>query len=238
MEGPGVKAYEVVLDWIESRILSGELVVGDVLPAERELARQLEVSRSAVREAVRALQAQGVVKSSVGAGSTGGTTITAVPAGALVRFLRLHVALARFPFADVMETRIALERLSGRLAAAHATPGDLSVMREALAQMDDAGADRVLFNDWDTALHVAIAEAAGNRLTADLTVAIRESLRLPLRESFTHVPDWDDLVRTLQADHRDIYLAISTGQAEEAADLLERHVRWAWERLRAGFPQQ
>ena len=62
---PG-RAYEVVLRWVDERILSGDLAVGDHLPAERELARQLEVGRSAVREAMRTLQAQGVVRSFVG----------------------------------------------------------------------------------------------------------------------------------------------------------------------------
>ena len=69
-----LKAYEIVLRWVEERILGGVLEVGDTLPAERELARVLDVSRAAVREAVRTLEAQGVVRSSVGAGGTGGTT--------------------------------------------------------------------------------------------------------------------------------------------------------------------
>ena len=147
------RAFEIVLAWVESRILTGELRVGDQLPPERELARLLDVSRAAVREAVRTLQAQGVVRSSVGAGGAGGTTVTAVPANALTRLLRLHVALANFVVDDVVEARIALERLSIRLACRNARASDLAEMRRAIAVMEEPGIDKPRFNDADTALH-------------------------------------------------------------------------------------
>ncbi len=232
-----MRAFEVVLAWVENRILAGELSVGDQLPAERELARQLEVSRAAVREAVRTLQAQGVVRSSVGAGGAGGTTVTAVPARALMRLLRLHVALANFAVDDVIEARIALERLSIRLATQHARASDLAEMRRAIAVMEAPDIDRPRFNDADTALHVAIAEAAGNRLAADLTVAIRESMRLPLLEAFRYVTDWEDLVDTLRSDHRALYAAIETGDADRAEALVETHIRSAWQRVSAAVVQ-
>ncbi len=227
----GLRAFEVVLAWVEGRILAGELRVGDQLPAERELARQLEVSRAAVREAVRTLQAQGVVQSSVGAGDAGGTTITAVPARALMRLLRLHVALANFPAADVLEARIALERLSIRLACRDATPADLEAMRAAIEVMQTPGLDKERFNDADTALHVAIAEAAGNRLAADLTVAIRESMRLPLLQAFRQVTDWESFIARVRVEHAALYAAIEAGEAREAERLVEEHIRSSWQVL-------
>ena len=76
----------------------------------------------------------------------------------------------------MLEVRIALERLSVRLAAAHATEDDLETMRGLLETMADPDVDRRVFNDHDTAFHVALARAAGNRLATDLTAAIRESM--------------------------------------------------------------
>lgn len=233
-----MRAFEVVLAWVESRILAGELRVGDQLPPERELARLLDVSRAAVREAVRTLQAQGVVRSTVGAGGAGGTTVTAVPARALMRLLRLHVALANFAVDDVIDARIALERLSIRLASRNARASDLAEMRRAIAVMQEPGIDKARFNDADTALHVAIAEAAGNRLAADFTVAIRESMRVPLLDAFRYVADWEDLVDTLRADHQALYAAIEAGDADTAEALVEAHIRSAWVRLRPGVPAQ
>ena len=131
----GPRAFEVVLAWVDAQILEGRLTVDDHLPAERELAASLDVSRAAVREAVRTLQAQGVVHSFVGAGAAGGTVLAAVPARALSRLLRLHVALANFPLPDVIEVRIALERLSARLATRNASPEDLADARRALEVM-------------------------------------------------------------------------------------------------------
>ncbi|MEI2826704.1 MAG: FCD domain-containing protein [Dermatophilaceae bacterium] len=228
---PVVRAYEVVLGWVESRILTGELHVGDQLPPERELARQLEVSRGAVREAVRTLAAQGVVRSTVGAGGAGGTTVTAVPTDALVRFLQLHVALANFPISDVIEARISLERLSARLATENARASDLAAMREALAAMDRNADDKARYNDADTAFHVAIAGAAGNRLVADMTVAIRESMRLPLLDAFRYVGDWETLTGGLREQHHAIYGAIRSGDPDAAQATVEAHIRGAWQTL-------
>lgn len=232
----GPRAYEVVLRWVDERILGGGLAVGDQLPAERELAGMLGVSRAAVREAVRTLQAQGVVRSSVGAGAAGGTTLTSVPSGALGRLLRLHVALANFPLPDVVEVRIALERLSARLASTHASAEDHAVMRALLDEMDDPALPRERFNDCDTAFHVAIAAAAGNRLAKDLTSAIRESMRLPILDRFRSTDAWDDLAPVLRRDHEAIHAAIVRGDAEKAATLTEQHIRSAWHTLAAADP--
>jgi GntR family transcriptional repressor for pyruvate dehydrogenase complex len=232
----GQKAFERVLSWVDDRILSGELAVGDHLPPERELARLLGVSRAAVREAVRTLQAQGVARSAVGTGASAGTTITAVSAHALTRLLRLHVALANFPLPDVVEVRISLERLSARLAAQSASSDDLAIMRNALDVMAEPGIDRERFNDADTAFHVAIAAAAGNLLAADMTVAIRESMRLPILDRFRHVHAWEDVVDELRHDHEAIHAAIADGRADEAEKVMETHIRSAWRTLTANEP--
>lgn len=228
-----LRAWEQVVDWVEQRILTGGLAVGDVLPAERDLAAQLGVGRSAVREAVRTLQASGVVRSSVGAGAAGGTTVTAVPDHALTRLLRLHVALGNFPTSDVTEVRVALERLSARLACAEADAGDIARMQEALVAMDDDSLSITEFNQHDTDFHVALAEAAGNRLAADLTVAIRESMRLPILAGLRELPDWEQSRGLLRGEHHAILDAVVAQEAGQAADLIENHVRSAYARMPA-----
>lgn len=232
-DGRAPRAWEQVVDWVEQRILTGELTVGDLLPAERDLAGQLGVGRSAVREAVRTLQASGVVRSSVGAGSAGGTTVTAVPDHALTRLLRLHVALGNFPSADVTEVRVALERLSARLASSQASVEDLKRMAHEVEAMDDDSLSISEFNLHDTAFHSALAEAAGNRLAADLTVAIRESMRLPILAGMQALEDWPAARAVLRRDHHAILAAVQAHEPEEASALVEQHVRWAYANMPA-----
>jgi DNA-binding FadR family transcriptional regulator len=227
------KAWEQVVAWVEERVLNGDLVVGSQLPAERDLAVRVGVSRPAVREAVRTLQASGVVRSAVGAGGTGGTTITGAPHQALTRLLRLHVALNNFPTADVTQVRIALERLSVQLASDQPDPQMFARLREFLARMDDDALSIEDFNDLDTKLHVTIAEAAGNRLVTDMTVAIRESMRLPILAGLGALDDWPGMRAALRAEHHAIVDALAAHHPDQAADLVEAHIRGAYARMPA-----
>lgn len=220
------RAYELVVDQVEEQILSGTLRVGERLPGERDLAARLQVSRAAVREAIRTLEAQGVVRSSVGSGPDAGTVVSAVPSEALTRLLRLHVALANFPMADVVDARVMLERFSAGLAAAHAGEEDLARLRELLSAMDDDGIDRERFNDLDTEFHISIAEAGGNRLVADMTIAIRDSTRRPILRGLERLGDeWTTVCAGLRAEHHAICAAIADGDGRTAADAVEAHIR-------------
>lgn len=233
---PRAKTYELVVDRIEDQIMSGNLRVGDRLPAERELASMLEVSRSAVREAIRVLQARGVLTSTVGNGPDSGTVIAGSSSDALNRLLRLHVALTNFPIDQVVEARVMLERWSVRLAATNASASDLTALRTLLAAMDDEGISRATFNDLDTAFHVAIADASGNRLVADLTGSLREALRHSLLAAFSETGEWEKLADGFRAEHRAIYECIASGDGPKAGDAVEAHIRGFFGRLQVLLP--
>lgn len=236
---PKSRAHELVIEAIEQQVMAGRLKVGDTLPPERELASMLQVSRAGVREAIRVLESHGALESRVGAGASSGTVITAMPGTALTRLLRLHVGLSNFPLEDVVELRIALERTSARLAAKNAEDDAVDRMRETITRMESAQADREIFNDADTDFHVALAEAAGNRLVADLTTAIRNSLRTQILHAFHHHQGWEHLRDALLEQHRGILTAVIAGDAEAAAQLTEDHIRYAVAELPAmGLPEQ
>ncbi len=219
------KTYELVIDRIEQQILAGELRTGDRLPAERDLATMLGVSRSAVREALRVLNAQGVLSSTVGNGPESGTVVSGSSSEALTRLLRLQVGLDNFPIDQVVEARVMFERWSVRLAATGATPEDLEHLRALLTEMDDESIARSRFNDLDTAFHVAVARAGGNRLVADLTGAVREALRFPLLAAFAESENWASLVEGLRAEHHEVYERIAAGDGTGAAEVVEEHIR-------------
>ncbi len=227
------RTYELVIDAIEDQILSGALSVGDPLPPERELAAMLQVSRPAVREALRVLEAQGVVRSAVGSGSGAGTFVASMPGEALSRFLRLHIALSNFAVADITEARVTLECSSVSLAARATDPQRLDDVRRAMESMVAAGDDRTAFNDADTAFHTAIAEAGGNRLVTAMTVAIRNALRGRILEAFQGVDDWSALRAALMDEHAALLAAIEAGDAERASRLAEEHIRESYARLPA-----
>lgn len=221
----------MVVDAIENRILNRELQVGDMLPPERNLSEQLQVSRAAVREAIRVLEGQGVLESNVGSGQRAGTFIAAMPSEALSRFLRLHVALSNFGLAEVVQTRTILEAESARLAATVRDEDALDGMRAALAEMERGGTGREEFNDADTRFHIALAHGSGNRLFADMTQAIRESLRLPILRGFHDHDDWESIVDMLRDQHRGILEAVEAGDADLAADRTSAHISAAYSAL-------
>jgi len=225
-----VRTYELVLQRIEAQIVSGALRAGERLPPERELAELLGVSRPAVREALRVLEAQGALRSQVGQGPGSGTTVDRVPSDALTRLLRLHVALGSFPLVDVIETRVMLERSIAILACRNVSPQNLERMRATLQAMDEAEVSRETFNQLDIDFHVELAEAGGNRLMCDMTRAIRESVRIPFLAAATAMPEtgehsWPRMLDRLRVEHHAVFSAFEGGRGEEAADLLESHIR-------------
>ncbi|MDN5581307.1 MULTISPECIES: FadR/GntR family transcriptional regulator [unclassified Corynebacterium] len=228
---PRIRTHQMVVDAIENEILSGTLHVGDLLPAERTLSEQLQVSRAAVREAIRVLEGQGVLESNVGSGHKAGTFIAAMPSEALSRFLRLHVALSNFGLEEVVQTRTILEVESARLSAAEQDEDALAGMRAAVAEMDRPGVSREEFNDADTRFHVALAHGAGNRLFADMTQAIRESLRAPILRGFRGQGDWETVAGTLRTQHKGILAAVEAGDVDGAGELVAEHISTAYRTL-------
>jgi GntR family transcriptional repressor for pyruvate dehydrogenase complex len=218
------RTYELVLDRIEEQIASGRLRVGDRLPAERDLAGALGVSRVAVREALRVLQAMGLISQGTGSGREAGTILTSAPGEALTRLIRMHVLVASVGSDDLVGARITLERESARLAAGNASDADRAELARLLSEMERPRVEVEAFNDADTAFHVAIARASGNVLVAELTTALRNAMRATLLERLRAEPDFGAVADRLSAEHRALYQALLAGDGATAADLVQRHI--------------
>lgn len=232
LEAEDRKAHRVALDHIEQLILSGTFPVGARLPPERELAKRLGVSRGAVREAIRVLQAQGILESRPG--PTRGTRIIAGQTEALGRLFRLHLALTSTSAADLTDTRVALERSTAMLAARHWDEEAINRLGIVMDRMDrETNLDT--FNSLDTDFHVEIAITAHNPFIGNLTAAIREALRAPIRDASMAMTDWQELRVTLCRQHRAVFQAIERRDGESAATLMEEHIRTAYRALRLGI---
>ena len=226
-----VKAYERVLEHVEGGILDGSYRVGSLLPAERDLAARLEVSRTAVREALRTLQAQGITESSVGAGDAGGTRIAGRHTPALATLLRLHVALGRFPRADVVDLRVLIEREAVGVLARRADPADAGTLREVVEQHGDPRLDLRAFNELDTEFHTTLAGLAGNQLVTDLVAAVRESIAREVRDAASHDVEWADFRAAVLEQHAGIVDAIAAGDVGAAQQRIDEHIRRRWSDL-------
>ncbi|OPG12639.1 FadR/GntR family transcriptional regulator [Microbispora sp. GKU 823] len=226
------RAFEEVLARIEERIAADGLTVGDRLPGERQLAEQLGVGRSSVREALRVLETLGVVASQAGRGPDAGAVLTSRPGNALTDLLRLHLGLATLSMREVIDTRLMIEQWAAARAAAPALSTRALTdsartatarMAEAIAAMD-AARDPAEFVEHDIAFHLALAEAAGNRLIVAVMRALRDALRRYAVDAVVRLGDTGGL----QDDHRRIHRAIVDGDAEAAAAAVAEHLARAY----------
>ncbi|WP_169952896.1 FadR/GntR family transcriptional regulator [Microbispora sp. H11081] len=221
------RAFEEVLARIEERIAADGLTVGDRLPGERQLAEQLGVGRSSVREALRVLETLGVVTSQVGRGPDAGAVLTSRPGSALTELLRLHLGLATLSMREVIDTRLMIEQWAAVRAAtapsAASTRTAAARMAEAVAAMD-ATRDAAEFVEHDIAFHLALAEAPGNRLIVAVMRALRDSVRRYAEDAVVRLGDTGGL----QDDHRRIHRAIEDGDAGAAADAVAAHLARAY----------
>ena len=166
------RLYERIVDQIESRIVAGDLKVGDQLPAERELAEQFTVSRTAVREAIKALREKGLVEIRLGRG----TFVTNSAAGAVRHSLGLLLKNEK-GFVHLEEVREILEPEIAALAATRITEENILAMTEAVELMDTALDNVEIFVEADLDFHLALAEATQNPVIPSLMDSIIDLLR-------------------------------------------------------------
>lgn len=221
---PRLRTHEQVVAEIESRLIAGTLKAGDRLPPERQFAEALGVSRGAVREALRILEAIGVVEAGTGSGPTSGSMIVKDSIAGMAMVLRIHLQLASFTQADLVEIRLLIEGLAARKMAETATEEDISGLRGLIEEMRGVHTT-ASYNDLDAAFHVAIVRASGNGLAAVLMAALREALRQAMVTAFETL---DDPIRTMSVltdEHAAVVEAIAAGDGDEAADLVTNHIR-------------
>ncbi|MEU2001853.1 FadR/GntR family transcriptional regulator [Rhodococcus sp. NPDC019627] len=219
-----MRTHEVVLQRIERDLSDGKLVVGGRLPAERALAEELGVGRSSVREAIRVLEAMGIVRTAVGSGPDSGAIVAADPAASIGVALRLHMATHTLPIRDVVQTRILLESWAVQEAAERAGELDLQGLDALLDAMDDETLTPEAFHRLDADLHVAMAALAGNVLVEAMMVSLRESISGYVLQAVPQVDDWNDVAQNLRCEHRAIVTALRRGHGTKASTLVREHI--------------
>jgi DNA-binding FadR family transcriptional regulator len=227
MTSTSERLYQLVVEDIERRILVGELQLGDKLPSEREMAEQFNFSRTAVREAVRALCEKGLVQSFAGRGTfvtNGASRVMRDSIGLLARIGHDSAGDAGedHGIESVVELREALEPQVAAYAARRATREDVLAMQHAFDQMDEAIQTRRLdrYAQADVMFHMALAQSTHNRLFP----ALMESLVHLLQEQMTLCIYVPGAVELAQEEHKRILQAVVQGDDRAAKQAMRRHL--------------
>ena len=219
-----MRAHEMVLERIERDLSNGTLALGDRLPGERTLADGLSVSRSSVREAIRVLEAMGVVRTAVGSGPDSGAVVIADPAVSIGSALRLHVATKFLPVGDVVSTRILLESWALRETAARRPIPDLTNVEQMLGAMDDPDVTPEEFHRLDANFHVGLCALAGNVVVEAMMTSLRDSIHGYVMAGVPLLEDWSAVATKLRCEHRGIVAALRRGHGTRAAELVRAHI--------------
>ena len=213
------RAHEIVAEQIRRQVGLRLIGRGDVLPPERELARTFGVGRATVQQALRELEADGLVESR--RGRHGGTFVLGPVAGdpALAPLLE-EARAARAPVAEALAFRAVVEPAAAALAAERREAAELERMRVAVAGTAGAGEDDEAFMRHDTAFHLALGEAARNRFLAEAI----ERERLELNRVFPLLPVSAAWHSRSAAEHASVLAAIEAGDAESARAAMAVHV--------------
>jgi GntR family transcriptional regulator, transcriptional repressor for pyruvate dehydrogenase complex len=212
---------EQVVAHVRNLIEQGALRPGDRLPAERDLAAHVGVSRPTVRAGLRALAAIGVVQSRHGSG----TYIPDGPPSLGTDALSFLAALHGFTRDEMYEARRILEVGAAGLAAERATPDQIATMAEEVASLFAAMADPQVFLVHDINFHRAVAAASGNPIVASLVEMVSALYYERRRDTAARASDRD--MRDAAEMHRRIYQAIRSHDADEAKRAMQAHLMQA-----------
>lgn len=217
------RAWRLVLEHVERDLLDGRIGPGDRLASERELAADLGVGRSSVREALRVLEVMGLIRTATGSGPQSGAIVIATPNGGMSTLLRLQVAAQGFALDDVVQTRLLLEDAVVAALATH-EERDLSAALRVLDAMDAEGLTSAEFLALDAQLHLALAESSGNTVVAAMMAGLRTAIESYVQEGAASIADWDAMADVLRAEHRAIVTAIAAGDPDAARTLVRAHI--------------
>jgi GntR family transcriptional repressor for pyruvate dehydrogenase complex len=217
------RIYEHIVEQIQALIGEGKLRPGDQLPPERTLAETFKVSRTSVREALRALEMSGFIE-----GRQGGGTFVRVPSASdLVQPLASALLAGKRELVDVLEVREMIEPALARLAAERATAEHIAELEAVLERQAEKVRRGESYPEEDAAFHHLIAVAAGNPLVLRLLAVIMDLLH-ELRAGY--LQGGGRPTRSLDG-HRRILEAIKRRDGEAACQFTLEHISQVRERL-------
>jgi GntR family transcriptional regulator, transcriptional repressor for pyruvate dehydrogenase complex len=213
------KASDVLAGELRELILKGELAEGVSLPAERDLVKQTQMSRATVREALRILEVQNLVR--VKAGRAGGAFVQRPTTKSMANSVSMLIRGRRINLVDLMETREALEPFCAELAARNRTDEELTALDRANEMIADPEVVLEQFLQANLDWHVGVAAASHNELLIGFMTALSQAIYAGTKNAA--FVDTEVRAVTSQA-HRAITTAIRDRDAMAAGRRMRRHV--------------
>ncbi|MBS4023797.1 MAG: FadR family transcriptional regulator [Dethiobacter sp.] len=216
------RVYEEIVEQIRQLIAEGALKPGDRLISERELADRLQVSRASIREAFSALDMFGILESKPGEG----TFIREVPQDSIIKPLALIFMLYKDSNFEVMEVRAILEGESAALAAKRSTAEDIEKIGGILDKMEQDVLSGSIGEVSDAQFHLAIAEAADNKVLARLMNTVSDLIVETMRYSRQRMFLTPGNKEKLLSQHKEIFNAIKSREPDTARKVMINHLNF------------
>lgn len=215
------RAFEEICDRIRGQLALGTLKPGDKLPAERDLAQQLGVSRNVLREALRSLEMAGVIK--LQKGVKGGAFIQHGDTSRMNDVMRDMLSLGTITIRALSEARVHVLDLVVRLACAHATRADFEALEANIARTDIATREGRLLDrvECSREFYKALASATGNKVIALITNSVTE---MHMRFVYAKVASSGVAMPRLADRRRKLLAALRSRDAAAAARLMRTHL--------------
>ncbi len=210
------RLYHLIGDQIRAYIAANQLSPGNRLPPERDLAQQLNVSRPSVREALIALEIQGVVEIRMGSGLFVGCPAPMSDA--------LRDKIGDSP-SDIMQARAAIEGCVAALACAHVTSESIARLNALLAEMRRAIVEGGSPVEADRQFHLFIAELAQNPVLARLVGELFDERHAPIAEKLRRQTENDSTWSAALHEHEMIVTALAARDALEAQTAMRAHLK-------------
>lgn len=218
------KVYEQVIEQIKTMIISGSLQKGDKLPSERELVDQLKVSRTSIREALRALEIVGLIKCKQGEGNFIRDNFD----NSLFEPLSLVFMLEKSNKEDIIEVRRIIEVEAAALAAKRITEDQLKNLEYTIDEIKNIEDEKILLK-LDKNFHYEIAQASNNFILLNIINScstLIDSLIQNTRYKIEIMENFDNKQELLD-QHEKIYLALKKRDSKLASKLMNEHLEFS-----------
>jgi GntR family transcriptional repressor for pyruvate dehydrogenase complex len=218
-----IELIDQIIDTITRQIAEGKIKPGDRIPGERTLSEMLNVSRTSIRQALKALEFMGVLN--IQHGTT--TTLNTSSAHLFINPLKYMSLLYNMDIQELFDARKPIEVELAKKAAAHAAPGDIERMEQCLTKAEENLDKPDVYLYTEKEFHECIFIASGNRILTAMINSLNALLIGSRKESIKTFPD----LRVSYEEHNRIFQAIKAGDSEGAGKAMLDHLEDVEKRL-------